>query len=289
MEAPRFRKTRVVLAAAHLDSNPTNNAKKICARSVNAATCCTISAAPFGAALNHVPPARGRRRSLPWSVRRNGKACPVAVAKLDRAIANAARRPIRANAHAAIVAPAIREVQAAGAKSLPEIAAVLNGRGNATARGGKWCQGSGTFSSCSMRHGFSGLPPAAEAKAMLMKAVAAVKADKAKALDMFNKGEGGFLDRDLYVFCNNISDGISVAIGNPNAKQLLGTDTRGLKDSNGKPFGQELYAAYQKPEGEITEVSGYLFPRPGADKTPVPKVSLATRVGDLGCGVGYYK
>ena len=39
-----------------------------------------------------------------------------------------------------------------------------------------------------------------EAKAMLMKAVAAVKADKAKALDMFNKGEGGFLDRDLYVF-----------------------------------------------------------------------------------------
>ena len=41
-----------------------------------------------------------------------------------------------------------------------------------------------------------------EAKAMLMKAVAAVKADKAKALDMFNKGEGGFLDRDLYVFCD---------------------------------------------------------------------------------------
>ena len=42
-----------------------------------------------------------------------------------------------------------------------------------------------------------------EAKAMLMKAVAAVKADKAKALDMFNKGEGGFRDRDLYVFCVN--------------------------------------------------------------------------------------
>jgi hypothetical protein len=27
----------------------------------------------------------------------------------------------------------------------------------------------------------------------------------------------------------------------------------------------------------------------GADKTPVAKVSLVTRVGDLGCGVGYYK
>jgi hypothetical protein len=127
-----------------------------------------------------------------------------------------------------------------------------------------------------------------EAKAMLMKAVAAVKADKAKALDMFNKGEGGFLDRDLYVFCGNISDGKQVANGNPNAKQLLGTDVRTLKDATGKDFGAELYAAYQKPEGEITEVS-YMFPRPGADKTPVAKASFATRVGDLGCGVGYYK
>ncbi len=127
-----------------------------------------------------------------------------------------------------------------------------------------------------------------EAKAMLTKAVAAVKADKAKALDMFNKGEGGFLDRDLYVFCVNVSDGINVAVGNPNAKQLLGTDARGVKDSTGKPFGQELFAAGQKPEGEITEVS-YSFPRPGADKTPVPKVSLVERVGDIYCGVGYYK
>jgi len=46
---------------------------------------------------------------------------------------------------------------------------------------------------------------AAEAKAMLDSAVAAVKADKTKALDMFNKGEGGFLDRDLYPFCFNVA------------------------------------------------------------------------------------
>jgi Single Cache domain 2 len=127
-----------------------------------------------------------------------------------------------------------------------------------------------------------------EAKAMLMKAVAAVKADKAKALDMFNKGEGGFLDRDLYVFCANVSDGKEVAVGSNNAKQFLGVDMRTTKDSTGKPTGVEIYAAMQKPEGEITEVS-YMIARPGADKTPVPKVSLVTRVGDLGCGVGYYK
>jgi hypothetical protein len=127
-----------------------------------------------------------------------------------------------------------------------------------------------------------------EAKAMLMKAVAALKADKAKTLDLINKGEGGFLDRDLYVFCANVSDGKVVALGNPNAKQLIGVDTRTQKDANGKAFGQELYDAYQKPEGQITEVS-YMFVRPGPDKTPAPKVSFATKVGDLGCGVGYYK
>jgi hypothetical protein len=51
----------------------------------------------------------------------------------------------------------------------------------------------------------------AEAKAMLDKAVAALKENKAKALEMFNKGEGGFRDRDLYVFCANASDGVLTA------------------------------------------------------------------------------
>jgi hypothetical protein len=73
-----------------------------------------------------------------------------------------------------------------------------------------------------------------EAKAMLTKAITALKADRTKALDMFNKGEGGFLDRDLYPFCFNKSDGKIVAVSNPNAKKFLGTDIRDLKDVNGK-------------------------------------------------------
>src|ERR1043166_8923610 len=60
-----------------------------------------------------------------------------------------------------------------------------------------------------IRAGQYGTPE--EAKALLEKAVAAVKQDEAKALDMFNTGEGGFKDRDLYVFCANASDGILTA------------------------------------------------------------------------------
>jgi hypothetical protein len=124
---------------------------------------------------------------------------------------------------------------------------------------------------------------AAEAKAMLERAVTAVKADKAKALEMFNKGEGGFKDRDLQPFCFNVSDGKITAATVPN---LLGTDIRALKDKNGKEFGQEIYQAAR--EGKITEVS-YMFPRPGTDPTLFQKVSLITGVGDQGCGVGYFK
>jgi signal transduction histidine kinase len=127
---------------------------------------------------------------------------------------------------------------------------------------------------------------AADANAMLKKTVAAIKADKAKTLDQINKGENGFLMGDIYPFCFNLSDGKIVAVANPNAKQLLGTDSRMLKEPSGKVYGQELYDAAK--DGQINEVS-YMFPKPGPDKTPVPKVSFVTRVGDLGCGVGYYK
>jgi len=127
-----------------------------------------------------------------------------------------------------------------------------------------------------------------EAKAMLTKTVAALKADKAKTLDLINEGKGGFLDRDLYPFCFNLSDGKNIAVASPNSKQVLGADVRTIKDSTGKVFGPELYAAAQKPEGQITEVN-YMWPRTGSDKTPVAKVSFVTKVGDLGCGVGYYK
>ena len=121
---------------------------------------------------------------------------------------------------------------------------------------------------------------AAEAKAMLDKAVAAVKADKAKALAQFNAGQGGFKDRDLYPFCASAADGNFSA-----HPALLGKSMKELKDKTGKAMGEEMLKV--AAEGKVAEVS-YMWPRPG-DADPVQKVSYVTKVGDQVCGVGYYK
>jgi hypothetical protein len=119
-----------------------------------------------------------------------------------------------------------------------------------------------------------------EAKAMLEKAVVAVKEDKAKAIDLFNKGEGGFKDRDLYVWCANASDGVLTA--HPTNK---GKNLSEIEGKHGAPFGQEIMQS--AAEGTIKTVT-YWWPRPGSDK-PLEKTTFYTKTGDQICGVGYYK
>ena len=120
---------------------------------------------------------------------------------------------------------------------------------------------------------------AAEAKAMLEKVVAAVKADKSKALEAFTKGEGGFKDRDLYPGCGDPSGNFSAH------PSLVGKSLKDLKDKAGKALGAEMYEVAR--EGKISEVS-YMWPRPGSTD-PVQKVSFVTKIGDQVCYVGYYK
>ena len=123
---------------------------------------------------------------------------------------------------------------------------------------------------------------AAEAKAMLDRAVTELKANEAAAIAKFNdKDNKQFRDRDLYVFCFNTSDGKFTAHPNP---ALMGTDVRALKVKD-DALGQRIFD--QVKEGAVTTVS-YSFPKPGTTD-PVPKESYITRVGTQGCGVGYYK
>jgi hypothetical protein len=119
-----------------------------------------------------------------------------------------------------------------------------------------------------------------EAKALLERAVAAVKQDEAKALEMFQAGEGGFKVKDLYVWCANASDGILTAHPTNKGKPL-----QDIAGKRGAPFGAEIMQ--NAAEGIIKETT-YWWPRPDSD-TPLKKTTFYTKAGDQICGVGYYE
>ena len=120
----------------------------------------------------------------------------------------------------------------------------------------------------------------AQAKAMLNRAVVALKKDKTKALAMFNKGEAGFKDRDLYVFCANASDGILTA-----HPYLKGEPLKPIVGKKGYPLGKVIMET--AAEGQIKQVT-YWWPRPGSEKA-LEKQTFYTKVEGQNCGVGYYK
>jgi hypothetical protein len=126
---------------------------------------------------------------------------------------------------------------------------------------------------------------AEEARAMLDRAIAALKSNETTALNEFNDPSNKqFHDHDLYVFCYNLSDGKITAY---ESLALLNMDVRtlALKDD---PIGQRAYQVVQNAaEGSVVTID-YNFPKPGTTE-PVPKQTLETRIGNQGCGVTYYK
>ena len=78
--------------------------------------------------------------------------------------------------------------------------------------------------------------------------------------------------------------------GAPQAERQAGHASAGLgRNRLQLRFGAELYAAAQRSDGQIVEVGPYLFSKPGTTAPAVPNLSFVARVGELGCGVGYYK
>jgi hypothetical protein len=118
-----------------------------------------------------------------------------------------------------------------------------------------------------------------EAKALLEKAVTALKLDEADALEMFATGEDGFTEKDLYVWCANAADGILTVHPTNKGKAL-----QDIKGKHGAPFGETIMQT--ATEGEIKETT-YWWPRPGSDEA-LEKTTYYTKVGDQICGVGYY-
>jgi hypothetical protein len=126
---------------------------------------------------------------------------------------------------------------------------------------------------------------AEEARAMLGRAISALKSNEDKALTEFNDPDNKqFHDHDLYVVCFNMSDGRITAYSGP---ALLGVDIRTLS-LNDDPIGQRTYdAIHEAPQGNIATVD-YSFPKPGKSER-VPKQFIETRIGNEACGIAYFK
>ena len=122
-----------------------------------------------------------------------------------------------------------------------------------------------------------------EAKNLLQRAIAILRVDKPRALEMFTSGEGGLIQKDLYVFCFT-RDGTITA--HPNAVGV-NIDENGLTDLRGQPLGEALSNAAQP--GRVGEVTYKLF-RPTTDSDEeFTKTTFVTRIAGQVCGVGYYR
>jgi hypothetical protein len=125
-----------------------------------------------------------------------------------------------------------------------------------------------------------------EGKAMLDRAIAALKADEAAALKAFNDPKNKeFRDRDLYVFCFSLPDGNFTAYLSP---VLVGTNVRELRLPPDDPIGQRAYdVVANAPEGEVVSID-FAFPKPGT-RQPASKQSVEVRLGKQACGVSFFK
>jgi cytochrome c len=124
---------------------------------------------------------------------------------------------------------------------------------------------------------------AAEAEAMVKKAVALIKSEgSTKAYEEFTNGKL-FKDRDLYVIVYDLN-GKNLAQGaNP---KLVGKDLIALKDPDGKPLIQ-MFVELAKSKGKGW-VEGYKFLNPTTQKIE-GKAMYLERVGDTLVGCGIYK
>jgi cytochrome c len=121
-----------------------------------------------------------------------------------------------------------------------------------------------------------------EAVAMVKKAVAAIKADSAKAYADITKLGGPFSDRDLYIVVYK-TDGTVLAHGQN--EKLVGTNQKDAKDPDGKTFVAERIELAKKGAPFWQD---YKFMDP-LTKKPEPKQSYCEPVGDTAVCGGIYK
>src|SRR5579864_2172128 len=122
-----------------------------------------------------------------------------------------------------------------------------------------------------------------EAKALLDKAIAHVnEVGTEKAYADFSRPDGGFVDRDLYVYCLDM-EGKMLAHGNNAA--LIGKNLMEMKDPDGvQPVRESIRILGSSDQGALN----FKWPNPISKKIEA-KSAFISKVKNDWCGVGYYK
>ena len=125
-----------------------------------------------------------------------------------------------------------------------------------------------------------------QARALLDRAVAAVRGDRQAALEAFNQRKKEYFEDDLYVFVINLSDKRTLAHGAD--PSLVGTDATQFVDVDATSFGRPLVermitAVKASDRGEIE----YAWSNPVTNLGERKHAYLA-KVNQMIVGVGYY-
>jgi signal transduction histidine kinase len=127
-------------------------------------------------------------------------------------------------------------------------------------------------------------PTPQQVQALVERAVDHIRAvGRDRALADFNHPDGGFVDGELYVYCNDAAGTVIAHGGNP---KLVGTNLLGWRDPDGKLPGAEMRRI------AFTQGSGWLefrWPNPATKRIEL-KAAYVLKVDDhTVCGSGYYK
>jgi len=119
----------------------------------------------------------------------------------------------------------------------------------------------------------------AEAQAMVAKAIALYRERGPAAFDVMNRGEQGFLDRDLYIFVIG-PDNRTVVHAADNSR--IGADLSGTTDAEGTPFGK---AIIEQASADGAWVD-YKWPNPATGAVEAKSSWVVRYEGYIfGCGV----
>jgi cytochrome c len=122
-----------------------------------------------------------------------------------------------------------------------------------------------------------------EAKALLDKAITHVnEAGTEKAYADFSRADGGYVDRDLYVYCFDMEGKALAHGGNP---ALIGKNLMEMKDPDGvQPVKESIRILGSSGAGTLD----FKWPNPISKKIEAKSAYISKAKNDW-CGVGYYK